>query len=42
MSSSVEKIQKNGQDEWLEWKEVRQSKRLRDNGATQIKMGEQV
>ncbi|XP_066400737.1 uncharacterized protein [Miscanthus floridulus] len=30
------------QDGWPEWKEVRQSKRLRDNGTSHFKMGEQI
>jgi transposase-like protein len=37
LCSSVAKNQKKGQDGWPEWKEVRQRKRLRDNGATQMR-----
>lgn len=33
---------KDKNSDWLEWKEVRQSKRIRDNGTSQVKVGDQA
>lgn len=33
---------KDNNSDWPEWKEVRQSKRIRDNGTSQVKVGDQA
>lgn len=42
LSVVIEDGLKDKQTNWPEWKEVRQSKRLKDNGTSQVKVGDQA